>query len=141
MSERLSTQQLEELREKAAKATPGPWFADTGDIISESRLAVIERDSDDDSYLVCADANINGNADFIASADPQTLTALVDEVLRLRSEGDDLYAACIEPLGFLIDCMGSKNLPQVASDAKDLKDKLDEAMQPWRERASKVGTP
>lgn len=70
------------LREKALKATQGPWSSNSeGDIAPAS-------DQGNNGYWVAhledCGPNWKANADFIAAANPSTILSLLDEIDRLR---------------------------------------------------------
>ncbi len=73
------------LRELAAKATPGPWHVD-------GMWDVSARDEDCEPFVIAStegQQDRDRNAAFIATADPATVTALLDRV-------DELERALIE---------------------------------------------
>ena len=79
---------VDELREKAEKATPGPWVAGEPQLWGDNdtpQAAVLAGGSpitwDDHGGEVFDPVN----AEFIAAANPQTVLSLLDEVERLRS--------------------------------------------------------
>jgi len=70
---------MSDLRALAAKATPGPWFADHGKI-GHGDAGIGEMDSHDDGA-------------WIAACDPQTILGWIDRAERAEADADALYDA------------------------------------------------
>lgn len=80
----INAEQLIAIKERAAKATPGPWDFDKGDNLrGDRRPAVIEHfDYDHGERFIHGDIADISDAEFIANA-RQDIPALVAEVERL----------------------------------------------------------
>jgi hypothetical protein len=75
------------LRELAQKATPGPWY------ISAPGEQAVWHDIKDRRYLIADTSNgftDDGNAEFIAAANPATVLALLDELEKRTLRADIL---------------------------------------------------
>ena len=84
------------LREKAEKATRGPWTNNwTGDdpttVVSSTAVGVLADCGR--AVLYSGTVNPQANADFIAAANPSAVIALLDEIDRLREALEALAEA------------------------------------------------
>lgn len=76
-----------ELRKLCTSATPGPWY------ISAPSEQAVWYDIKDRRYLIADTSNgftDDGNAEFIAAANPATVLALLDELEKQKSRADIL---------------------------------------------------
>lgn len=76
--------QNNELRRLCTSATPGPWY------ISAPAEQAVWHDKDR-RYLIADTSSVfqaDGNAEYIAAANPATVLALLDELDRLRTIKD-----------------------------------------------------
>lgn len=79
----MNAEQLQAIKDRVDKATPGPW------IIEESRFGSFNAASVDESYDLPACLMNNANAQFVTNA-REDIPALVEEVKRLQNEKEAL---------------------------------------------------
>lgn len=75
------TDQLDELRAAAAKATQGPWGYSPWHI-EEGPSAVVKKENGDNWYI--ANTSSDDDAAYIAAANPEVIISLLDDNARLR---------------------------------------------------------
>lgn len=97
---------LADLKEKAEKATRGPWVRDTdGGVYSEfsedAPITVIEND-----------AILEGDAGYIVAANPQVVLSLIVENEDLKSEILSYQTGCRR-----IDCLRAKDIDRLEKEA------------------------
>jgi len=84
----------EHLREVAEKATPGPWSINRhGAIVGGEFIEYTNGHGQSQLAMACGAHNVgdderNANADFIATFNPATAIALLDELAALRKENE-----------------------------------------------------
>lgn len=96
----MTPDQLRELREKAEKATPGPWETAETPGFGHDHAPYTVVNGDNEQITECWDntpgawkpEQNEGNAAFIAAANPQTVIALLDEIERLREALNDKHS-------------------------------------------------
>lgn len=76
---------LNEILGFAAKATPGNWKAEACHT-AECWCKSIVTDADGDLGLINEGSVLKDDADYIASVDPPTIKAMIEELLQLRQE-------------------------------------------------------
>lgn len=102
----MSAEQLNAIKERAAKATPGPWESDCFGV----GVAPYGSESD------LAHVNDWDDATFIAHA-REDVSALVAEVERLRAELEDIFAVATEEAACLSYESGYEDIVKIANDA------------------------
>lgn len=94
----MTPDELKTLKELAKAATQGPWKSDyCGDVWTESPDVPLDDSQPEIGPLFRTIGSTpkgpdNGDAAFIAAANPQTVTALVEEVERAHRERDEARA-------------------------------------------------
>lgn len=85
----LTPEQRDELRERIAAATPGPWYAVVNDLIGGVAVSTHDKfvaDHDLHERVVADMVTSDEDAKFIAAASPDVIVALLDERDRLAAE-------------------------------------------------------
>ena len=106
MTTPLTTEQLEAIRERLRRATPGPWIA------NETYDSVEAKGGD---LKVCDVNFVPGDMHFIAHA-PTDINALLAEVERLRSERDARPAITPEGARVFVELYDRADCPSVITD-------------------------
>jgi len=94
----------EHLREVAEKATPGPWSINRhGAIVGGEFIEYTNGHGQSQLAMACGAHNIGdderkANAEFIATFNPTTAIALLDELAVLRKENEALRAVVMDIL-------------------------------------------
>lgn len=82
------------LRERAEKATPGPWFPET---YSDGHRQVCGNlrpiDDDEDAYTVVADVFKREDHEYLVAVDRDTILALLDRIEAAERERDEYRIA------------------------------------------------
>lgn len=109
---------LNELKELAEKATPGPWIYDEEDGTIEPLETVGLRS-------IIAEPTYSNDAAFIAAANPQTVLELIAEIERREKEADWLAARIIHLCDDLdcyctvSNCDGSASISGIREAARE----------------------
>lgn len=104
----LSDRELQEIEERAAGATEGPWVADGGEIYGAhegGREVWNRRVTEDGEFLWIGHTEVDADAEFIAAArtDVPRLVAVVrgqaEEIQRLRDGREESVLVVSDPVG------------------------------------------
>ncbi|MGE7843942.1 hypothetical protein ACQKNX_24550 [Lysinibacillus sp. NPDC093712] len=114
----MTPEQLNAIKERLAKATPGPWGFDKGDNLREDRRpAVVEHfDYEHGEWFIHGDIADISDATFIAHA-RQDIPALVAEIERLRAELTDIIVVATEEASSITHDNGYDDIVAIARSA------------------------
>lgn len=98
----------QKLRELAEAATPGPWHWDSdpikGDPLDRVRFRVVATGRTiTQCYYSSSDDMAQKEAEWIATANPATITALLDELQNLRNDRDSWAEQCSQRVQDAVD--------------------------------------
>ena len=86
---------LDALREKAEKATPGPWLKGDNYLIGGWWVIAPDKPAREDCHRTIADLFIHGkDAEYVAAVSPDVILALLAENERLREALERIEQIC-----------------------------------------------